>query len=119
MWRRNLEIDVWYSSGKNHFWHPGQSKPQRPWEAEMDAQISRLVHNLDPAIRKNSFNRVQEIWATEMQAIPTIAPHIITGSSNRVGNLRPSILEPPLLWNAEELTKRSDGPGGQQPGARP
>ena len=102
----DLQIDVWYSSGKNHFWHPGQTKPERPWEAEIDAQISRLVHSLDPAVRKTCFNRVQEIWADEMPAIATIAPHIITGYTNRLGNLRPSILEPSTLWNAEELTKR-------------
>jgi peptide/nickel transport system substrate-binding protein len=101
----DLQTDVWYSSGKNHFWHPGQTKPQRAWEAELDAQISRLILSLDPIVRKSSFNRVQQIWAGEMPAIPTVAVHVITGFSNRVGNLRFSILSPHLFCNAEELTK--------------
>ena len=96
----DLQTDFWVSGGRNHFWHPRQTKPQRAWEADIDAQISKLVHSLDPAIRRTSFDRVQEIWASELPAIPTIAAHIITGYSGRVGNTRPSILAPHLLWNA-------------------
>ncbi len=107
----DLQTDFWYSSGKSHFWHPGQSKPQRPWESEIDTQISRLLSNLDPVARKRAFDRVQEIWADEMPAIATLTTNIIAGHSNAVGNLRPSILSPHLLWNSEELTKTPNRPG--------
>jgi hypothetical protein len=50
---------------------------------------------------------VQQIWAEQMPAIPTIAPHILVGWSNKLGNMRPSILAPHLIWNAEEITKRN------------
>jgi len=41
-----------------------------------------------------------------MPAIPTVAPSILVGWSGRLGNVRPSILAPHLVWNAEELTVR-------------
>jgi peptide/nickel transport system substrate-binding protein len=103
----DLQTDLWYSSGKIHFWAPNQKKPERPWEAAIDSLVSRLVRSMDPATRKAAFNEVQQIWAEQMPAIPTIAPNILVGWSNKLGNIRPSILAPHLIWNAEEITKRN------------
>ncbi|MFH1572956.1 MAG: ABC transporter substrate-binding protein, partial [Acidobacteriota bacterium] len=103
----DLQTDLWLSSGKLHFWYPAQSRPHYPWESEMDQMTLRLVRTLDPAERRQISYRIQELWAREMPAIPTLAPHILTGWKNSVGNVRPSILVPHLLWNAEELTIRS------------
>jgi len=61
---------------------------------------------MDPSRRKASFDQVQELWARHIPAIPTIAPNVLVGWSNKLGNLRPSILMPHLLWNAEEICKR-------------
>jgi len=101
-----LQSDLWYSSGSMHLWNPGQKKPVRPWEASIDLLISKLVKSLDPAVRKESFNQAQEIWAGQMPAIPIISPNVLVGWSNKLGNVRPSILPPHLIWNAEELTIR-------------
>ncbi len=103
----DLQTDLWLTSGKLHFWHPGQSAPHTAWEREMDRLTARLVTSLDPAVRKSAFFKMQEIWARELPAISIIAPNIIVGWKNTLGNLRPSILVPYLLWNAEEITKRS------------
>jgi peptide/nickel transport system substrate-binding protein len=102
----DLQTNLWYSSGDIHFWQPNQKKPERPWEAEIDSLITKLVRSLEPVDRKASFDQAQAIWAREMPAIPTIAPNILTGCSPRLGNIRPSILAPHLIWNAEEITKR-------------
>jgi peptide/nickel transport system substrate-binding protein len=102
----DLQPDLWYSHGKIHFWCPNQKEPERPWEATIDALISKLVRSMDPAARRADFAQVQELLAKQMPAIPTIAPNILVGWNNRLGNLRPSILAPHLIWNAEEITKR-------------
>jgi peptide/nickel transport system substrate-binding protein len=102
----DLQTDLWYSSGKTHFWCPDQEKPLRPWEAAMDSLVSTLVKNLDPQVRKATFDQVQSIWATEMPAIPTIAPNILAGWNNKLTNVRPSIMRPHLIWNVEEISKR-------------
>ena len=98
--------DVWLSSGNNHFWYPNQAQPRFPWEREMDLLTTKLVRTLDPEERKKIFFQVQEIWAREMPAIPTICPNILVAWKNRLGNVRPSILRPHISWNAEELTVR-------------
>ena len=103
----DLQADLWYSSGASHFWYPNQGNPGTTWEAEVDALTTRLVQNLDPAVRLKAFAQMQEIWAKQMPAIPTVAPNIVSGWKNTVGNIRPSILVPYLLWNAAELTKRT------------
>jgi peptide/nickel transport system substrate-binding protein len=102
----DLQSDVWYSSAKNHFWQPSQAKPQRSWEAEIDTLTSRLVRSIDPAARRAACFQIQQIWAREMPAIPILSENVLVAWSNRVGNIRPSILTaaPQLLWNAEELT---------------
>jgi peptide/nickel transport system substrate-binding protein len=102
----DLQTDLWNSSGKIHFWCPGQPRPEHPWEATVDSLISTLVRTGDPAVRRSAFNRAQEIWNKEMPAIPTIAPDIFVAWRNGIGNIRPAITAPHLIWNAEEITKR-------------
>jgi peptide/nickel transport system substrate-binding protein len=101
----DLQADLWYSGGASHFWHPNQTKPDTPWEADIDALTTKLVQGLDPALRMKTFMQIQEIWAAQMPAIPTMAPNILAGWRHTVGNVRPSILVPYLLWNTAELTK--------------
>ena len=103
----DILLDLWLSSGSNHFWYPNQTQPRFTWEKEMDQLTTKLIRTLDAAERKKIFFQVQEIWAREMPAIPTISPNILVAWKNRVGNLRPSILEPHIYWNAEELTVRN------------
>jgi peptide/nickel transport system substrate-binding protein len=102
----DLQANLWRSSGNIHFWQPNQKRPERAWEATLDSLLSKFIRSLDPAARKALFNQAQEIWAEQMPAIPTIAPNILVGWSNALGNIRPSIVGPHLIWNAEELTKR-------------
>lgn len=102
----DLQTNFWRSSGNIHLWHPNQRKPQRQWEAASDALISRLLGSVDPVARKAAFNEVQEIWAAQMPLIPTITSNVLVGWSTRLGNVRPSLLQPHLVWNAEELTKK-------------
>jgi peptide/nickel transport system substrate-binding protein len=104
----DLQTDLWYSSGSIHFWNPSQKKPASPWESAADELISRLVTTTDPAVRKACFDKAQSIWSSQMPAIPTIASDILVGWSKKLGNLRPSILAPHLIWNAEEITKRTE-----------
>ena len=63
-----LLTDVWYSSGKNHFWQPSQPRPQRPWEAEIDKLTTLLMRSIDPAARRSECFQIQQIWAREMPA---------------------------------------------------
>lgn len=101
----DLQTDLWYSSGEHHFWCPRQAKPIRPWEGQMDQLTTTLIRSVNPTTRKEAFAQIQDLWARELPAIPIVGASILPGWSNRIGNVKPSILPPHLLWNAEELTK--------------
>ncbi|HYK90313.1 MAG TPA: ABC transporter substrate-binding protein [Acidobacteriota bacterium] len=101
----DLQADVWYSSGEHHFWCPRQPKPLRPWEAQLDQLTTKLIRSMSPTIRKETFAQIQDLWARECPGIPTVAPNMLPGWSARIGNVRPSIVAPHVLWNAEVLTK--------------
>jgi peptide/nickel transport system substrate-binding protein len=103
----DLQTDLWYSNGGNHFWHPEQTKPDTPWEAQIDGLTTRLVQNLDGSVRKQAFFQIQEIWVKQMPSIATVAPNFLCGWRTNIGNVEPSILVPYLLWNIDELTKRA------------
>src|SRR2546425_4033622 len=95
--------DVWYSGGSDHFWHPGQPRPARAWEAEIDRLVSQLVRSTDGTERRKLFAEVQGIWVREMPIIPTVSRNILAAWKTKVSNIRPSVRQPHLIWNAEEL----------------
>jgi peptide/nickel transport system substrate-binding protein len=97
------EMNVWMSSGETHLWHPNQSKPATPWEAEMDRLMQEQLVTLDYAKRKQLYDRVQEIVAQDLPVICLVSPNILVGASNRVANFQPAILDPYALWNIDEL----------------
>ncbi|NDQ55590.1 MAG: ABC transporter substrate-binding protein [Acidipila sp.] len=99
----NPEMNVWLSSGGTHLWHPNQTKPATTWEAEIDRLMEEQLTTLNYAKRKRMFDRVQEIVAENVPIICVVSPNILVGAGNRLGNVRPVIIDPYALWNIEEL----------------
>ncbi len=99
----NPEMNVWLSSGGTHLWHPGQSRPATPWEAEMDSLMHEQLSTLDFQKRKRLYDRVQELVATSLPVICIASPDILVGAKSNLGNFRPTILDHYTLWNVEEL----------------
>ena len=100
------EMNVWMSNGDTHLWHPDESKPATPWEAEIDRLMQQQLVTLDYAKRKRLYDRVQEIIAENLPVICLVSPNILVGASDRVGNFQPAILDPYTLWNIDELYVR-------------
>jgi len=106
------EMSVWLSSGATHLWHPQQTEPATPWEAEIDKLMRRQLTTLDPAARKRLYDKVQELVAQHLPFIFLVSPNVLVGADRGLGNFRPAILDPHTLWNVEELfwrQKRSSG----------
>jgi peptide/nickel transport system substrate-binding protein len=97
------EMNVWMSNGDTHLWHPNQTKPATPWEAEMDHLMEQQQVTLDYSKRKRMYDRVQEIVAEDLPVICLVGPDILVGASDRVGNLQPAIMDPYTLWNIDQL----------------
>jgi len=100
------EMNVWMSNGDTHLWHPNESKPATPWEAEIDRLMQQQLVTLDYGKRKRLYDRVQEIIAQNLPVICLVSPNILVGASDRVGNFEPAILDPYTLWNIDELYVR-------------
>ncbi|MFY9689220.1 MAG: ABC transporter substrate-binding protein [Candidatus Acidiferrales bacterium] len=97
------EMNVWMSNGDTHLWHPNETKPATPWEAEIDRLMQEQLVTLDYAKRKRLYDRVQEIVTENLPVIFLVSPNILVGASDRVGNFQPAILSPYTLWNVDQL----------------
>jgi peptide/nickel transport system substrate-binding protein len=102
----NSDINVWLSSGGSHMWNPSQTHPTTPWEAEIDRLMEQQLTAKDFAQRKRLFDRVQEIVAENQPMIFLASPDILVGARENIGNIHPAILEPYVLWNAEQIFLR-------------
>jgi peptide/nickel transport system substrate-binding protein len=104
----NSDITVWLSSGGTHLWNPSQAHPATPWEREIDTLMQQQLDTLGFDQRKKLYDRVQQILADYQPMIFLASPDILTGAKNNIGNFRPSVLEPYVLCNVEELYIRNE-----------
>jgi peptide/nickel transport system substrate-binding protein len=99
------EMNVWVSDGETHLWNLA-GKPTTPWESEMDKLMREQEVTLDYTKRKKLYDRVQEIVSQNLPVICLASPNILVAARDRVGNFRPAILDPYILWNVDELYVR-------------
>jgi peptide/nickel transport system substrate-binding protein len=104
----SAEMNVWLSSGGSHLWHPEQTQPATPWEAEIDALMRRQLTTLDGTARKRLYDRVQSLVAENLPLIVLASPNVLVGARKGLGNFRPAVLDHHTLWNIEELFWRAE-----------
>jgi peptide/nickel transport system substrate-binding protein len=110
----NADLPLYLSSGSIHLWNPRQQSPATPWEAEIDGLMRKQVITLQYAARKKLFDRVQQIMADNLPAIPLVSPNILVGAKKRLGGFRPAIMDHYTLWNIEELYWREPDAGSRR-----
>jgi ABC-type transport system substrate-binding protein len=76
--------------------------------------MRKQVTTLQQAARKKLFDRVQQIVAENLPAIPLVSPNILVGAKKDLGGFRPAIMEHYTLWNVEELYWRAPGAGSKR-----
>jgi peptide/nickel transport system substrate-binding protein len=99
-------LDFWLSSGAFHIWNPAQDAPATTWERQIDDLMRAQLAARDPAERRRLFGDVQRIFADQAPAIYFVAPRMHVAMSPRVAGARPALLQPPILWNADQLAAR-------------
>lgn len=99
---RNLEF--WMSAGSFHFWNPGQARPATEWEAKIDDLMRQQSASRDLESRRQLFTQVQQTMAEHLPIIYFVAPKVTVAMNARVRGATPSVLQPPILWNAEVLS---------------
>ena len=107
----NSEMNVWLSGGPTHLWRLGAPAPLAPWEKEIDELMQRQLVTLDGAARKRLYDRVQQLVAENLPMIPLVSPNVLVGAKSGLGNFRPAILDPQVLWNVDELFWRRPSTG--------
>jgi peptide/nickel transport system substrate-binding protein len=103
----NGEMNVWVSSGPTHLWRIGAAAPMGPWEKEIDDLMERQLVTRDGVARKRLYDRVQQLVAENLPMIPLVSPNVLVGAKAGLGNYRPAILDPQVLWNVDELFWRT------------
>ncbi len=99
----NPEMNVLLSSGGMHLWHPSQVQPATAWEAEIDRLMRQQVSVTDYSERKRMYDRVQELMAEKLPLIYLVSPNVLVGTKANLGNFKPAVMDPHILWNVEEL----------------
>jgi peptide/nickel transport system substrate-binding protein len=103
----NPMMNVLLSSGGMHLWNPTQPQPATAWEAEIDRLMTEQATVLDYERRKAIYDRVQELMADKSALVPLVSPNVLVGAKTALGNFEPAILDPHILWNADELFWRA------------
>ena len=105
------QLDFWMSSKPFHIWNPGQATPGTEWERQIDDLMIRQSTTLDRAERQRLFSEAQRVFAANLPVLYFAAPKVVVATSARVGGAMPSVLSPPVLWNAEMLWLVPPPPG--------
>jgi peptide/nickel transport system substrate-binding protein len=97
-------LDFWLSSGTAHVWNLNQKAPATDWERRIDTLMLEQAATLDASRRRDLFNTVQKIFAENLPVLYFAAPRMYYAHSARVAGVTPSVLRPPVLWNADAIS---------------
>ncbi len=98
-----MGLNVFLSYGDTHLWFPNQESPGFVWEGEIDSLMMLQAKSDDQALRKQAFDRVQRIMSEQVPFIFIVNRNEYVAVRNTLGHIKPSIMEPFLLHNAEQV----------------
>jgi peptide/nickel transport system substrate-binding protein len=98
------QMNLWLSSSANHQWNPEEKSPETNWEAEIDKLMRVQSSTIDPKIRKEAFDRVQQIVSEEAPFIYLVHRNALVAFSAALRNVAPTPLNPQTFWNVEYLS---------------
>ena len=96
-------LDFWLSSGSTHLWNMGQKTPATEWESRIDTIMREQAATLDLNRRHELFNDAQRIFSENLPVLYFVAPRLYYAHSRRTTGVVPSVMRPPVLWNADSL----------------
>lgn len=99
----NGQLTVWLSSGENHQWNPNEKTPATSWEAEIDKLMREQASLPNEKVRKEKFDRVQQIVAEQQPFIYLVNKNALTAISPELIGANPVALNPQAFWNIESL----------------
>jgi peptide/nickel transport system substrate-binding protein len=97
------QMNLWLSSSAQHAWNPLQPSPATPWEAEIDRLMREQASAPTASRRKTLFDRVQQIVSDQAPLLYLVNPSALVAVSSRLRGVRPSVMNPRVVWNIDEL----------------
>ena len=97
-------LDYWLTSGSAHLWNMDQAKPATEWEKRIDDLMREQASTVDMERRQKLFGEVQTIFAEHVPVLYFAAPRMYYAHSQRLRGVVPSVMRPPVLWNADSLS---------------
>jgi peptide/nickel transport system substrate-binding protein len=97
-------LDFWISSGSTHLWNLSQKTPATEWETRIDTIMREQAATLDLNRRHELFDDAQRILAENLPVLYFAAPRLYYAHSRRTMGVVPSVMRPPVLWNADSLS---------------
>ena len=98
----NSDMSVWTRDGRLRVWN--RSPGITGWEKEADYEMRQQMVTPDYRLRKQMFDRVQQLIAENLPVICIASPHILSAARTHVRGLQPAHLRPYTLWNADVLS---------------
>jgi len=95
--------NVFLSAGRLHSWNPSQKTPATAWEARIDDLYESMKRVFTYEEQKAIYDEILTIYAENQPTIELVAQQVFVAARNRIGNLKPSVLEPHLTHNIEQL----------------
>lgn len=105
----NSTLNVWQSEGRSHLWQLG-GQAVYPFEKKLDGLMAKQMVERDPAKRRALLAEAQALIHDEEPLIALVTPHLLAAAREGLERFAPSVVDPPTLWNAEELSWRSAQP---------
>jgi peptide/nickel transport system substrate-binding protein len=84
-----------------------QQSPATEWEKHIDTLMREQATTLDLARRQELFAEVQKVLAENVPVLYFASPRLYYAHSRRVRGVVPSIMRPPVLWNADSFSVAS------------
>lgn len=97
------KMNSYISSGRTNLYNPKQEKPFIPWAAEIDRLAIETVASLKFDDQKKNYGAMQRILSEQLPVLPMWHSRVFVAVSNKYGNIKPTALDPHLLWNADEI----------------
>ena len=100
-------LDYWLSSGSAHLWNLHQETPATDWEKQIDTLMHEQSTSIDFTRRQEIFVEVQKVFAENAPVLYFAAPRMYYAHSRRMRGVLPSVVRPPVLWNADSISVTS------------
>jgi peptide/nickel transport system substrate-binding protein len=97
------QMNVLLTDGGLHLWNLSPGLRTEPWEQEIDRLMKAQLTTMRIAERKQIYDKVQDLVARYLPVIGLVSPNVLLAASKRVKNLRPAVMDDPVLWNAEAI----------------